>query len=71
MIVENDECLADRGQQCMAQSSTITRKDDSVTQKSALNDLNFKPKSTLLVKYYIFFKDLFAKERDSVSVSEW
>lgn len=56
MIVENDECLADRGQQCMAQSSTITKKDDPVSQKSALNDLNFKPKSTLLVKYYIFLK---------------
>lgn len=53
--MEKDEHLEGRGLQSVAQSSTITKKDDPVTEKSALNDLNYKPKSTLHVKYYILF----------------
>lgn len=55
MIVEKDEHLEGRGLRSVAQSSTITKKDDPVTEKPALNDLNCKPKSTLHVKYYILF----------------
>lgn len=56
MIIENNECLVDRSWQRVVQSRTIAKKNDPVTQKSALNDLNFKPKSTLHTKHFMFFK---------------
>lgn len=50
VIVENDGHLVGRGLQSVARSSTIKKKDNSVTKESALNDLIFKLKSYLIIK---------------------
>lgn len=49
-IVENNRFLLGRGPQSVAHSGTIKKKDNLVTEKSALNDLSFKSKSYLIIK---------------------